>query len=104
MLAALLLPLLTALTPAPTVVAAHAIPGAVVFDLDRGAQWTVAIDDDGAVIATTLDRGRDRAHHYASAAAAQLPGRLDRIDASADGTHVIVHGDGRAVAIALTPG
>jgi len=121
MLPTFLLPLAALLTPASpaspaspdsaaTVSAAHAIAGAVVFDLDRGEQWTVALDDDGAATATTIDRaarGRDARGRDARDArpnAIVLPARIERIDASADGTHVIVRGDGRAVAVALTEG
>lgn len=102
MLPTLFLPLAALFTsPAPAAVAAHAIPGAVVFDLDRGEQWTVAIDDDGVALSTTIDRA-----WRADAPAAHahgLPARIERIDTSADGTQIIVRGDGRAVAVALTP-
>lgn len=87
-------------TPAATVTAAHAIAGAVVFDLDRGEQWTVALDDDGVALATTIDRAAHPREPRATAIV--LPARIERIDASADGTSVIVRGDGRAVAIQLT--
>jgi hypothetical protein len=52
-------------------------------------------------------RGRDARGRDARDArpnAIVLPARIERIDASADGTHVIVRGDGRAVAVALTEG
>ncbi|MBK9037506.1 MAG: hypothetical protein IPL61_40720 [Myxococcales bacterium] len=89
--------------PAPAVVGAHAIPGAVVFDLDRGEQWTVAIDDDGRALTTTIDRA-DRAGRAAGPlVASPLPARIDRIDLTDDGAAVIVHGAGRTVAVALTP-
>lgn len=109
MLPTFLLPLAALLTPPPpaaaTVTAAHAIAGAVVFDLDRGEQWTVALDDDGVALATTIDRAaRRRDARDARATAVVLPARIERIDASADGTQVIVRGDGRAVAVALTEG
>lgn len=114
MLPTFVLPLAALLTPpastastdsAATVTAAHAIAGAVVFDLDRGEQWTVALDDDGVALATTIDRAvRGRDARDARSTAVVLPARIERIDASADGTHVIVRGDGRAVAVALTEG
>jgi len=116
MLPTFLLPLAALLTPpasgspaapdsAATVAAAHAIAGAVVFDLDRGEQWTVALDDDGVALATTIDRAvRGRAARDARATAIVLPARIERIDVSADGTQVIVRGDGRAVAVTLTEG
>ncbi|HVK71765.1 MAG TPA: hypothetical protein VM734_00540 [Kofleriaceae bacterium] len=47
-----------ALVDADQVVAVHEGPGVVVFDLDRASerfQLTVALDDDGAVVASTLD-------------------------------------------------
>ena len=118
MLPTFLLPLAALLTPpapasptAATVTAAHAIAGAVVFDLDRGEQWTVALDDDGVALATTIDRAarrgdldgaRDRRDVRPTAIV--LPAHIERIDASADGTQVIVRGDGRAVAVTLTAG
>lgn len=110
MLPTFLLPLAALLTPpaptspstAATVTAAHAIAGAVVFDLDRGEQWTVALDDDGVALATTIDRAaRPRAARDARSRAIVLPARIERIDVSADGARVIVRGDGRAVAIRL---
>jgi len=115
MLPTLLLPLAALIAPpappapaAATVTAAHAIAGAVVFDLDRGEQWTVALDDDGVALATTIDRAtrpRDaRDARDARPSAIVLPARIERVDATADGTHVIVRGDGRAVAVALTAG
>jgi hypothetical protein len=87
--------------PAPAIAGAHAIAGAVVFDLDRGEQWTVTLDDDGVVLTTTIDRAPrpDRA----GSTAVVLPARIERIDLSDDGTRVIVRGDGRAIAVALTP-
>lgn len=101
MLAAFLAALLAPPAPAPaTVVAAHAIPGAVVFDLDRGAQVTVTIDDDGAVTAVARDHAGPPTAPRADAPT--LPAHLARIDLTADGTRVIVRGDGRAVAIRLT--
>lgn len=104
MLLAFLVPSLLSLAPpapAPVVVHAQIIPGAVVFDLDRGEQWTVAIDDDGLATSTIIDRATVR--REAAAHAPHLPRTIERIDPSADGTQVIVRGDGRAVAIAVTP-
>lgn len=104
MLLAFVLPTLFSLAPpapAPVVVRAQIIPGAVVFDLDRGDQWTVAIDDDGLATSTIIDR--TAARREPAAHAPSLPRTIERIDTSTDGTEVIVRGDGRAIAIALTP-
>lgn len=104
MLPTFLLPVLAALaTPArpaspPSVVAATLAPGAVVFDLDRGEQLTVVLDDDGR--ATRAVRGRRRTG-VAGPDAPSLPATIERIDLTVDRTAVIVHGDGRAVRVRL---
>ncbi len=104
MLPTCLLPLAALLVapPAPpAVTAAHAIAGAVVFDLDRGEQWTVAIDDDGVVTAMVIDRAPRAAARPGGGGAPVLPTHLERIDLTADGASVIVRGDGRAIAVRL---
>jgi hypothetical protein len=104
MLPTFLLPVLAALaTPArpaspPSVVAAYLAPGAVVFDLDRGEQLTVVLDDDGH--ATRAVRGRRRTG-LAPSDAPTLPSSIERIDLTVDHAAVIVHGDGRAVRVRL---
>jgi RNA polymerase sigma factor (sigma-70 family) len=104
MLPTFLLPVLAALaTPArpaspPSVVAAYLAPGAVVFDLDRGEQLTVVLDDDGR--ATRAVRGRRRTG-LAPADAPTLPTSIERIDLTVDHAAVIVRGDGRAVRVRL---
>lgn len=80
-----------ALADAERIVAVHAIPGAVVFDLDRAGelfQLTVSLDDDGAVTATAIDWTG-----AAPAGGGDAPVFLDRI------THIDVTDDGAALVL-----
>lgn len=89
-----------AIADAERVLAVHAIPGAVVFDLDRAGelfQLTVSLDDDGAVVATAIDwRGPAAAEGGVAPGDAALLGRIERIDGGGGAALVLHDGAARA--------
>lgn len=83
-----------ALADAERVVAVHAIPGAVVFDLDRAGelfQLTVSLDDDGAVTASAIG-WRGAVVDDGGGAAPVVMDRVARIDVAEDGALVLSDG------------
>jgi len=93
-----------ALADADQIVRVHEAPGTIVFDLDRAGelfQLSVALDDDGHVIKSTIDwvgptgdtTGVD------TTAFATMPS-IEQIDLDAT-RHVVLRGDGRDVTLAL---